>query len=456
MKASFVNKEYESRKETGKKLIAAGGCAAIKFWSNTDAIRLCPEEHKNELDFRPLEAPIYADEWIEEARKAIKLINQGIALITRDWKSTVTESPSSIEGEEKRPHWVKCMDRMPKVPNPVPPDTPDERLVIFWNERHSSLNYWFPSWGWPAENIFPLEKDVNRNLYDEGFGREYWEWLDESPSPILPVKEEEKEEELKRFTAFVNWMYDAGWRPDDGVDYNPHKFLMWYQKGSRDESEHLWKLYDDWIWSQRKLPSPAPIEQEKKEDVDPRMPLVDNARAIHSNIPVPTGPNIKPTPGEPAKDQGGELDKRIEALENDVRHVVFGPPPPDPEQDEKELKNFIESAKKMPTADFKPNKSPFAALREELEKMKEDKKAGVREAINAAGDFAGAIHDRQKENTAALRSKVEALERERDSYRHDLNMIIYSEMNTELGKQGKGSNSYLIAKSGLAKYHTQP
>jgi hypothetical protein len=63
------------------------------------------------------------------------------------------------------------------------------------------------------------------------------------------------------------------------------------------------------------------------------------------------------------------------------------------------------------------------ALREELEKMKEDKKAGVREAINAAGDFAGAIHDRQKENTAALRSKVEALEREREDYRERLKSI---------------------------------
>jgi hypothetical protein len=94
------DKEYENRKEKGKKLIAAGGCAAIKFWSNTDAIRLCPDEHKNELDFRPLEAPIYISEWIEEAKKAIKLIYEGVALIARDWKSPETESPSSIEGED--------------------------------------------------------------------------------------------------------------------------------------------------------------------------------------------------------------------------------------------------------------------------------------------------------------------------------------------------------------------
>ena len=194
----------------------------------------------------------------------------------------------------------------------------------------------------------------------------------------------------------------------------------------------------------------------KEEDADPRMPLVDNARAIHSNIPVPTGPNIKPTPGEPAKDQGGELDKRIEALENDVRHVVFGPPPPDPEQDEKELKNFIESAKKMPTADFKPNKSPFAAHIENekalsqpkdqeevpedeldadslLEKLEGSKKynaalmrdlSAARKRVEWLEKFSnyqsGVIDDRWKdidlmtENEAALEKQIEAIQRERD------------------------------------------
>lgn len=70
--------EWEAKKQKAKELIAAGGCYAIQFWSNTDAIRLCPKEYS---DFKQLEAPIYSSEWIASARRAISLIQQGIKLL---------------------------------------------------------------------------------------------------------------------------------------------------------------------------------------------------------------------------------------------------------------------------------------------------------------------------------------------------------------------------------------
>lgn len=82
MATPIINKEYEEIKMRAKELIAAGGCAAIKFWSNTDADRLCPKEHRGEVKFEPLEGMVYADEWLESAQKAVELINRGIALLT--------------------------------------------------------------------------------------------------------------------------------------------------------------------------------------------------------------------------------------------------------------------------------------------------------------------------------------------------------------------------------------
>ena len=79
--------------------------------------------------------------------------------------------------------WVKCSERMPLLPDPLPADTPDERPVLFFNLRHSSTWVWFPSYGFKAEDQFPLEADIDRRVYDEGFGREYWEWLEEIPAP---------------------------------------------------------------------------------------------------------------------------------------------------------------------------------------------------------------------------------------------------------------------------------
>jgi hypothetical protein len=188
-----------------------------------------------------------------------------------------------------------------------------------------------------------------------------WRPLDsnESPSPVLPVKEEGKGEELKRFTAFVNWMYDAGWRPDDGVDYNPHKFLMWYQKGSRDESEHLWKLYDDWIWSQRKLPSPAPIDQPKDQEV-PEQP---------SDVP-----------------------EGIRKLAHEQARIF------DPEDRQGSLR-----------AGF--NAGAIVMYRKMKEKLSDN-----------AFDWIQKCNEITSENTA-LRSKIEALEKEREDYREMLEQM---------------------------------
>jgi hypothetical protein len=85
---------------------------------------------------------------------------------------------------------------MPQLPNPLPADTPDERPVIFFNLRHSSTGVWFPSYGIKAEDQFPLEANINRTLYDQGFGREYWEWLDESTAPIQQTMRWVKGDEL--------------------------------------------------------------------------------------------------------------------------------------------------------------------------------------------------------------------------------------------------------------------
>jgi hypothetical protein len=161
------------------------------------------------------------------------------------------ESPSCIEGEEKPFDHVAIVELWREFSMPVNADPKDSTRAIFMQDFSRLMRKVMAITNTPVSPEFD-------SLQNKIFAQ--------SPSPALSVKEEEKREELKRFIAFVNWMYDAGWRPDDGVDYNPHKFLMWYQKGSRDESEHLCKLYDDWIWSQRKLPSPALPKDGRDED----------------------------------------------------------------------------------------------------------------------------------------------------------------------------------------------
>lgn len=81
MATPTFDQDYENRKQAAKELIAAGGCSAITFWSRTDAERLCPDEHKSEVDFDPIEAPVYISDWITSAKKAVELIKKGIDIL---------------------------------------------------------------------------------------------------------------------------------------------------------------------------------------------------------------------------------------------------------------------------------------------------------------------------------------------------------------------------------------
>jgi hypothetical protein len=157
---------------------------------------------------------------------------------------------NTTERQMSNLQWVKASEKLPDEP-----DSPWNHIRL--NGRKVNGNFYDLPFG-KAFRVFHHDGDYD--IPENEFGR--LEWLSESPAPTV----ETGGEELKRFTTFVNWMYDAGWRPDDGSEANPNKFLMWYQRGSRDESEHLWKLYDDWIWSQRQAPAPpsVAIEQEKK------------------------------------------------------------------------------------------------------------------------------------------------------------------------------------------------
>lgn len=85
-------------------------------------------------------------------------------------------------------NWIKCTERMPLLPDPLPKDTPGERGVLFVNRKHSAAQFCFPSDGYTAEAQFPLEKDINRDLYDVGWGREEWEWLEEIPRTPNPSR----------------------------------------------------------------------------------------------------------------------------------------------------------------------------------------------------------------------------------------------------------------------------
>ncbi len=71
--------EYEAQKQKGKELIAAGGCHAIRYWSKTDAERLCPPAHNILTDNEP---PFYTSDWVKVANKAIELIQSGIKLLS--------------------------------------------------------------------------------------------------------------------------------------------------------------------------------------------------------------------------------------------------------------------------------------------------------------------------------------------------------------------------------------
>src|ERR1700748_1759425 len=111
MPTPALNREYEKRKERAKELIAAGGCAAIKYWSATDAERLCPKEHSAEVKFEPLEGMVYISEWLTAAKKAVELITRGISLLEPVPAEPTKESqphPEDVKEVEKTV--LKIMD----------------------------------------------------------------------------------------------------------------------------------------------------------------------------------------------------------------------------------------------------------------------------------------------------------------------------------------------------------
>lgn len=80
--------------------------------------------------------------------------------------------------ETKALRWVKASEGLPELPNSLPPNTPEERGILFINRVHSAANFWYPSYGFPAKDFFiPFS---NKTLYGDGWGIENWEWLDES------------------------------------------------------------------------------------------------------------------------------------------------------------------------------------------------------------------------------------------------------------------------------------
>jgi hypothetical protein len=69
--------------------------------------------------------------------------------------------------------WIKATERLPEIPNPLPPDTEDERGVLFVNRTHSSAYFWFSSYG---------QSPVPYTTEDGHWALEQYEWLDESES----------------------------------------------------------------------------------------------------------------------------------------------------------------------------------------------------------------------------------------------------------------------------------
>ena len=68
--------------------------------------------------------------------------------------------------------WIKAIERLPEIPNPLPPDTEDERGILFVNRVHSCGNFWYPSYGQSPLSVM--------NLGFAGWCKEQWEWLDEN------------------------------------------------------------------------------------------------------------------------------------------------------------------------------------------------------------------------------------------------------------------------------------
>lgn len=84
----------------------------------------------------------------------------------------------------KLSRWVKASERLPVLPNPLPPNTEDEEGVIFRNQTHSCTHIWFPSYGY--DPVLTVTEDGHWNL-------DQWEWLDYALSN--PLEQSEKKEE---------------------------------------------------------------------------------------------------------------------------------------------------------------------------------------------------------------------------------------------------------------------
>lgn len=93
--------------------------------------------------------------------------------------------------------WVKASKRLPELPNPLPPDTEDEKGVLFVNRTHSCGSFWYPSYGQPPSSVM--------NLQFDGWSLEQWEWLEEETAPVSGMRTllemtDEEREEVKAFT----------------------------------------------------------------------------------------------------------------------------------------------------------------------------------------------------------------------------------------------------------------
>jgi hypothetical protein len=70
---------------------------------------------------------------------------------------------------------INCAERIPELPNPLPPNTEDERGIVFINRTHSCSFIYYPSYGYDAVKYLTITEDGHWSL-------EQWEWLDEEYS----------------------------------------------------------------------------------------------------------------------------------------------------------------------------------------------------------------------------------------------------------------------------------
>ena len=108
--------------------------------------------------------------------------------------------------------WVKCNERMPIIPNPLPKDTVDERGIVFKNQTHSSVVIFYPSYGYQP-NYMGLGTET------EGWSIDQWEWLEETQ--YQPISENSGENLNKsKLEELENWV-----RKKNYVNYNYERLL---------------------------------------------------------------------------------------------------------------------------------------------------------------------------------------------------------------------------------------